>query len=215
MKAMVARKLIRLGMGANFLTITGLFLAFGVGWLVFHGNFFAAGCVLLLSGLFDLLDGTVARASGTQSKFGGILDSSMDRYGDGFVFGGILLFYANLYRPQFIILSISALLGSFSISYVRARAECEMDHCRVGFWERGERLVFIALALLIHNLEAALWILGVGVHWTALERLFFARYQTKDVSTRGKAFLNVPSRSSMAYYIKISTLIFLLIFWRP
>ena len=210
----IARLLVRLGVSANFLTIAGLFLALGSGWLIFQGSFFLAGCVLLLSGFFDMLDGAVARNSGVQSKFGGILDSSLDRYGDGFAFGGILLFYANLYRPQYMALAISALLGSFLISYARARAECEMDDCRVGFWERGERLVFIALALFFHNLEAALWILGIGTHWTVLQRLFFARCQTKEFSAQSKVFWNSPSRSSAAYYLKIASLIFLLIFWR-
>ena len=210
----IARLLVRLGASANFLTIAGLFLALASGCLIFQGSFFVAGSILLLSGFFDMLDGAVARVSGTQSKFGGVLDSSLDRYGDGFVFGGIVLFYVNLHRLQYVALAISALLGSFSISYVRARAECEVDDCRVGFWERGERIVFIALALFFHNLEAALCILGVGAHWTVLQRLFFARYQTKEISAQSKALCNAPGRRCMAYYIKIATLIFLLVFWR-
>lgn len=204
-KTTVAQILNRLGISANFLTMAGLFLAMCTSWFIFKGDFFIAGGALLLSGLFDMLDGAVARVSGTRSPFGGILDSSLDRYGDGLILAGILFFYANLHWPRYMALSLSALVGSFSISYVRARAECEMDDCRVGFWERGERIVFIALALFFHNLEAALWILGLGVHWTVLQRLFYSRYQTKKT----------PSRNSISYYLKISALILLLIFWHP
>ena len=202
----LARFLIRLHFSADFLTLAGLGLALGSGYLIFQGIFFTAGWVLLISGLLDMLDGAVARESGTQNKFGGILDSSLDRYGDGFVFGGALFFYANLVRPQYMWLSLSALLGSFAISYVRARAECEIKHCRVGFWERGERLVLISLALLLHNLEAALWILGIGTHWTVCQRLFFAR---------GGVSWNAPTRNTAFYYAKIVVLILLLFFWRP
>ena len=211
----MAQRLHRLGVSANFLTFLGLFLALCASWFIFKGSFFIAGAVLLLSGLFDLLDGAVARASGTPSKFGGILDSSLDRYGDGLIMGGVVFFYAELNQPLYMALGISALLGFFSISYVRARAECEMKNCRVGFWERGERIVFIALSLFFNNLEAALWILGIGTHWTVLQRLLFSRYQMKEIPSSSQVFWKAPSRSSIPYFTKILALIFLLIFLKP
>ncbi len=210
-----AQFLIRLGISADLLTVAGLLFSLLAGWLIVQGQFFIAAATLLFSGLLDMLDGAVARLSGKQSKFGGILDSSLDRYGDGFVLSGVLLFYANLYRFQYVLLTLSALLGSFAISYVRARAECETPDCRVGFWERGERLVFVSLALALKNLEAALWILGIGLHWTVLQRLFFAHCQTEKMTMQTKLSWKPPTRSGIVYYSKVITLILLLLFWHP
>ena len=213
-KTISAQYLIHLGISADLLTLAGLLFSLLAAMLIAQGHWFAAGGTLLFSGLLDMLDGAVARASGTESKFGGILDSSLDRYGDGFIFGGIILFYANLYRWEYLLLALSALLGSFGISYVRARAECETPNCRVGFWERGERLVFISLALCVKNLESALWVLGIGTHWTILQRLLFAQHQIKKNKTWSKLLGSQPIRRGAVYYFKITALILLLFFWR-
>lgn len=207
-KNKLAENLVRLGVSANFLTLGGLFLAFCAGVLIYYGNFFIAGVVLLMSGLFDVLDGAVARASGAQGPFGGILDSSLDRYGDGAVLGAVAVYYGRFADLRLSILAVVALVGSFAISYIRARAECEIDHCRVGFWERGERLVFIASALLINNVGAALLVLGIGTHWTALQRLCYAHWLTKKQDSKNTPFyLRSSSRNSWPYFLKILLLI--------
>ncbi len=152
MKYKIAKALHSIGISADFLTFAGLVLAGVSGYFISIGNLFWAGALLLSSGLLDMLDGAVARVSGRQSAFGGILDSSLDRYGDGFIFGGMILYFISLQRIDLIIWTLSAWVAAFSISYVRARVECEVDSCRVGFWERGERIGFIVIALLIPNL---------------------------------------------------------------
>ncbi len=88
MKTVIAKWLHRLGVSADALTYLGLLLALLSGWLIFRFELFYAGLALAASGFIDMLDGEVARVSGKKSDFGGILDSSLDRYGDGFVFGG-------------------------------------------------------------------------------------------------------------------------------
>ena len=206
MKNQIAKFLHKLGISANFLTLLGLALAALSGWLIFQGEFFWASAALLSSGVVDMLDGAVARVSGKADAFGGILDSTLDRYGDAFVWIGFLFYFFQTVRVDLAMLSASAWTGSFLISYVRARAECEIDSCRVGFWERGERLGVLILALALNNLPVALWILGVGTHWTALQRLYVSRSGSKPLKT--------PSRSDVAYFVKIALLAGLILFLR-
>jgi len=201
-KETIAAFLYKQGISANFLTYLGLGLALLSGVLIYSGSFFWAGGVLLLSGLCDLLDGAVARLSKKPGVFGGILDSSMDRYGDAFVFAGVLFFYFGVGDLLYAVLTFSALVGSFLISYVRARAECEIENCRVGFWERGERLVYLSLGLLFNNLEVVLWILAIGTHLTAMLRLIYARQPLGW----HKAFLGLKGRQSRWYLLKVLAL---------
>lgn len=202
-KQYLAALLCNLGVSANALTMAGLLLAFAAAFLIYRGSFFWAGGALLLSGAFDLLDGAVARLSKKPTAFGGILDSSMDRYGDALVFAGILFFYFGVGDLLAAALAFSALVGSFLISYVRARAECEIENCKVGFWERGERLVYLSLGLLFNNLEVVLWILGIGTHLTAVLRLTYAHRQPLGWH---KVILDLKGRRSSWYLLKVLVL---------
>ena len=185
LKNNIAQLLANTGLSANYLTCLGLFCAFLSGVLIYEGRFFLAGVALTLSGLLDLMDGAVARITQTASKFGGILDSTLDRYGDGFVFAGLIFFCLRRGSALFAFLSVSAWMGSFLISYVRARAECVVPSCRVGFWERGERIFYLALGLFLNNIALVLWVLAVATHGTALIRLAYSKkeaWQIKGLS---------------------------------
>lgn len=202
-KESIGKALHRIGISADALTLAGLACAFFSAYLIYRGLFVYAGVALLASGFLDLLDGAVARASGKSTVFGGILDSTLDRYGDGIVLGSLLvsaaMYKASLYLVAF---SLSALLGSFAISYVRARSECEFDSCRIGFWERGERLVLLSLGLLSKNLLPAVAVLGIGVHWTVAQRLWLSHRlaQGKPAPTPP------PGRTSLIYLTKAAAL---------
>jgi len=198
---------------ADFLTYLGVFLAFVSGVHAARGFPFFAALFILASGVCDLLDGAVARLSGNANRFGGILDSHLDRYGDAFVLGGLVFFYAAIGRPLYVVLGLTALAGAFQISYVRARSECVIDGCRVGFWERGERLVFIALAGIFNNFEAALWVLALGTHWTATQRLIYAR--SVSFSKPAPRWTISSERNQPYYALKIMILVALLILFRP
>ena len=226
-KNQIAGFLHRCGVSANFVTVVGLVCALASAFFVYEDRFILAGSLLILSGVLDLLDGAVARAAGIKNKFGGVLDSTLDRYGDGVVLGVILIYFAEAGDTLYAGLALSALLGSFSISYVRARAECEVASCRVGFWERGERLVYLALGLLLGNVQIPLWALGIFTHATVLQRLILSKrlLTAKDAEATGslaavsgknlKAFLtDSHGRGSIFYWIKAAFWVFLVIFAR-
>ncbi len=227
LKNKIAGFLHRCGVSANFVTVLGLGSALASAFFVYEDRFFLAGVLLIVSGVLDLLDGAVARAAGIKNKFGGVLDSALDRYGDGVVLGAMLIYFAESGDALYSSLALSALLGSFSISYVRARAECEISSCRIGFWERGERLTYLALGLFLGNVQIPLWALGIFTHFTVLQRLFLSRrlLTAKDAKTTGSrptvsakilnAFLtNAHGRDSVFYWIQAAFWVFLVIFAR-
>ena len=166
-----------------------------------------------MSGFFDLMDGAVARLLNRVTVFGGILDSSLDRYGDGFIFGGLIFYFFSRSNPLYAALSFSALLGSFSISYVRARAECAIETCRVGFWERGERIAYVALGLLLNNAGLVLWVLGIFTHFTVLARLLRSRGPSQGFGLQNILF-HPGGRRSALYFLKVAALGLLVLFWR-
>ena len=218
LKNKIGMVLHRSGVSADLLTVLGTLLAFFAGAAIYYGYFFQGAVLILFSGGLDLLDGATARASGRPGYFGGIFDSSLDRYADAFIFGGVLFFCASTGRALYAVLAFSALLGAFSVSYVRARAECELEDCRVGFWERGERLVFLALGFLTRNPGFVLWVLALGPHFTALSRLFYAsqaRQETGKTTGRIARYLaQNTGRGTTRYALKLLALALFLMFWR-
>jgi len=122
----------------NILTIVGLLVSLISAYMFLKGNLLAGGLLIALSGFVDMLDGAVARNNYQTTKFGGILDSTADRFADAFILIGIIYGgYVNW------IYGILALHASLTVSYVRARAESEGIECNVGIAERAERLVII------------------------------------------------------------------------
>src|SRR6185503_4122624 len=168
----------------NILTVIGVAIDVGSGLLFGFGYFFWAGIVLIVANLFDMLDGQVARLSGRVTRFGGFLDSSLDRLSDMVVFVGLMVFYA---RPEYhstlnVFLAGAGLMGSVMVSYASARAESLIPKCDVGFLRRPERVVlFIIGALSTHpgstnffanRMPAVLWVLAVGSYWTFAHRMY-------------------------------------------
>lgn len=207
----------RAGISADALTWGGLAAATVAGWLAFDGRFLEAATALLVAGIFDLLDGSVARAGGKAGPVGGVLDSSLDRYGDGFIFAGLILYFAREGSYDLALWGFSALFGSFLVSYVRARGECEVDDCRIGFWERGERIVFLCLGLALGAVPAALWVLGTGTHLTAFTRFGRARRAILGrPEPKGDpwTFLADNRRTGKPYLAKAAFFVLVLIFAR-
>ncbi|HZJ45840.1 MAG TPA: CDP-alcohol phosphatidyltransferase family protein [Pyrinomonadaceae bacterium] len=169
----------------NILTVIGVSLNVGCGLLFGYGRFFAAGIALIVANLFDMLDGQVARLSGRVTRFGGFLDSSLDRLSDMVVFVGLMVFYARdieSHSTLNVFLAGAGLMGSVMVSYASARAESLIPKCDVGFLRRPERVVlFIIGALSTHpgssnffanRMPAVLWVLAIGSYWTFAHRMY-------------------------------------------
>ena len=173
----IASSLNRTGITPNMLTFTGLAINGLAAYLYYKGFFIIGGIVILFAGLFDMLDGAVARAGNTVSKIGGFFDSVTDRYSDFLIFGSVLAHFAGNSELGLTILVLVILCGTFMVSYVRARAELVIPKCDVGLLERPERIVLLAAGSIFGFLEAALWILAIFTHLTAGYRIFYTHRQ--------------------------------------
>jgi CDP-diacylglycerol--glycerol-3-phosphate 3-phosphatidyltransferase len=179
------RPLIRLSLSPNIVSMVSLVTSFAALVLYARGTFFWGGIVLLLSGFLDTLDGTIARLTGRSTRFGALLDSTLDRYADFFVFAGLLIFYR--YHWMFFIIALG-ILGSFMVSYVKARAESLGTTRTVGLMQRPERVLLIVAGSLLTvpaswcsprwqdvPLVAVLCLLSILTNITALHRLLAAK----------------------------------------
>lgn len=172
------------GITPNQLTIAGLMINFCAGCMYATGAFFLGGIVLIIASLADMLDGPLARISNRASVFGAFLDSTIDRYSDFFIFSGIALFFARDNQVTWLLISLGILLGAFVTSYAKSRAETLIQSCPVGIFERAERIIVFALGSLIWPLmPLCLWVLLIGTHWTALERIFYTQKVLQEKPT--------------------------------
>lgn len=172
----IGRWLARLGLSANALTVIGLLLNVGVAAVIAAGHPRWGGALLLLASAFDMFDGAVARASGTITSFGGFLDSTLDRYSEAVVLGGVLIYLLGTGDAKLgAVLVFIATVGALLISYARARAEAAGFTAAVGLVARPERVVLLAICLMAGRPLWALWVLAVTTHLTALTRILHVR----------------------------------------
>ena len=163
----------------NVLTFLGLVINIGAAYLFAMGHFRWAAAVVIGAGLFDMVDGRVARATDRVTRFGGFFDSVLDRYSDLALFIGLLVYYASINRFGYIVLTAIVMMGSVMISYVRARAECTIPKCKVGFLERPERVVLIIIGGLFNRIAAVLWVIAVLSNLTVIHRMFYTWRETQ------------------------------------
>jgi CDP-diacylglycerol--glycerol-3-phosphate 3-phosphatidyltransferase len=160
------------GISPNVVTFIGFCLTIVAAALMARGQFVTAGCILLVSGIFDVLDGTLARVTGRMSRYGAFLDSTLDRYSEAIAFLGLLLYYSRAGSWLEITLIYVTLVGSLLVSYTRARAEGIGVICKAGIFTRAERWVVLVLGLLFGQVRLALWILAIFSNLTALQRIY-------------------------------------------
>jgi CDP-diacylglycerol--glycerol-3-phosphate 3-phosphatidyltransferase len=170
------RAVARAGLSPNAVTALGFLGNCAAALLAARGWLPAAGGLMLVSSLLDLVDGALARATGRVSRFGAVFDAVLDRYSEAVVLLGIVVYQAKREAYLFVALAFTALTGSVLVSYVRARAETLGLNLREGIFTRAERVVLVALALIAAAwwegaLTAALWVLAALANLTALQRL--------------------------------------------
>jgi len=168
----VGEWLARTGLTANMATLLGFLLNAGVAAVIASGHPRIGGALLLLASAFDMVDGAIARGTGSVSKFGGFIDSTLDRYSEIVVYVGLLI-WLNQTRDDHLgaVLILVAATGAMMISYARARAEAIGYGASVGLAARPERVVLLAACLIINQPLWALWILAVATHFTAVWRM--------------------------------------------
>ncbi|MCL0095071.1 CDP-alcohol phosphatidyltransferase family protein [Dehalococcoidia bacterium] len=181
----IVRLIARTGISPNALTITGFLLNALVAGVLAGGYLFLGGFLVLFAGWFDMLDGALARISGKSTRFGTLLDSTVDRFSEAIVFLGLLVFYLARGATLEILLIYFTIVGSIMVSYVRARAEGLGLRSEVGLFARPERVILLALGLLPSRISpvallVVLWILAVGTMITVLHRLIHTWRQMKD-----------------------------------
>jgi len=165
---------VRFNVHPNFFTVLGLIISVIGAYFYGRHDIRLGGLFILLGGFCDVIDGKVARKAGLSSKFGALLDSSLDRYAELFMFLGVAIFFV---AKDYYLTSIMVFLGlggSMMVSYVRARAEGLGFDCKVGIMQRPERIVYIGVSSLIHEyvLIVVVWMIAILANFTALQRMY-------------------------------------------
>ena len=210
----MVRGLSRSSINPNVLTVIGVSINVFSGVLFGLGHFFWAGVVLIVANLFDMLDGQVARLTGRVTRFGGFLDSSLDRLSDMAAFVGLMVFYARYtddpaslaygqHSSLNVFLAGAAMVGSVLVSYASARAESLIPKCDVGFLRRPERVVLLIIgglsthpgseSLFANRMPAVLWILAVGSYWTFAYRMY---HTWSELNRLGREAADAPAATS-------------------
>jgi CDP-diacylglycerol--glycerol-3-phosphate 3-phosphatidyltransferase len=180
----VGRALAHTPLSPNALTLIGTGLSGGVAAVLATGNLWVGGFLVLVAGAFDMLDGALARVTGRVTRFGALLDSTLDRVSEALVLFGLLIWYAREQSLHHILLIYAVFVGSVLVSYVRARAEGLGLRCEVGLFARPERVVLLALGLIIGQVLVVLWILAVLANLTAAQRVVYIWQTTKTDTGR-------------------------------
>ena len=193
----MVRALASTGIPPNVLTAIGVIINLACGVLFGFGEFFWAGIVLIVANLFDMLDGNVARLTGRVTRYGGFLDSTLDRLSDMGAFLGIIIFYARN-TPEHSVLNVGlagvGMVASVLVSYTTARSEGLGVKANVGFLQRPERVVLLIIGALstwswastsfwANRMPQVLWVLAVGSVWTLVQRMIYIRRELMQMDS--------------------------------
>jgi CDP-diacylglycerol---glycerol-3-phosphate 3-phosphatidyltransferase len=182
----------------NVLTFLGVVINMVAGGFLAFGHFRTAGFVIIFAGLFDMVDGRVARETNQVTRFGGFFDSVLDRYSDLALLVGLLVYYGTINRPSYVVLTAVVMTASVMISYTRTRAENIIPTCKVGFMERPERIVLFILGALFDRMAPVLWIIAVLGNLTVIHRMIFTYQESKrleDAQLRSRSVAASSTRT--------------------
>lgn len=170
-------KFSRLGLSPDFVTIISLVFGLIAGSLLAANHFFLALLSGIFMGVLDIIDGQLASLTGQTSSFGAVIDSTVDRYNESFLFIGLAGHYCLTAQPVWVFLVVAALVGSLLTSYVKARGEGMKLQCSLGLMQRSERLVTLGIGVIFQGwiLKAVIVIQTVLTHFTVVQRLLFLK----------------------------------------
>jgi CDP-diacylglycerol--glycerol-3-phosphate 3-phosphatidyltransferase len=168
------------GLTPDILSWVGLITSAIAAAMVALNHLLIGGVLVLVAGLFDILDGALARFTNRTTKFGALLDSTFDRISEALLLAGLLVLYLNIPQTIEIPLIFGVLIGSFLISYIRARAEGLGIECKTGLFTRAERVIILALGLMVNQVLIVLIILAVFTFITVIQRLVHVWRQTRN-----------------------------------
>ncbi len=163
----------------NLFTLLGFFSTLVASWLILKGFWILAGLSITLSGIFDLLDGAVARSLGKVTVWGSFFDSVIDRYSDLIFLLALSMHYLREGDSNLVILTSVVAIGTALIPYIRAKAEALRISCHIGLMERAERIILLSLGALFNWMEPVLWILAILTHFTVLHRIYYVWRQLR------------------------------------
>lgn len=171
----VARALFRAHVRPNHLTVVGLGVSILAAFALAQGRLRTGAVLLLLAGLFDFFDGSLARLANSVSAFGAFLDSVVDRYSDLVVLLGVVLYYHRVPDTTGVLVTMLTMVGTIMISYTKARAQSIGVPCEIGLMERPERLIVLIAGATFNVLTPAMIVLAVLTNITALHRILYTR----------------------------------------
>src|ERR1039458_8775002 len=182
----------------NVLTFLGLVINIVAAYLFAAGSFRWAGAVVIGAGLFDMVDGRVARETNRVTRFGGFFDSVLDRYSDLALLMGLLVYYGIINRPFYVVLTAIVMTGSVMVSYTRARAENTIPSCKVGFMERPERVVLFIIGALFDRMAPVLWVIAGLANVKVIHPMVFTYQEAKRLEEAQLRPAAVRERSPLA-----------------
>src|SRR3989475_3916828 len=184
----IVKGLASLHIHPNILTLIGMVINIFAMIIFRKGSCGWAGLVIVIAGIFDIVDGEVARHTKRDTKFGAFFDSVIDRYSDLLLLLGLIIWYAKINRIFYVGLTGLVLIGAVLTSYTRARAESLIPACKVGFLERPERIVLMIIGSLFDKMAPVLWVMAILSNWTVAQRIWYTwRELSADERLRKRA----------------------------
>lgn len=168
----IARFISGTGVSPNVVTVTGFLLMVVVAFVLASGHLFWGGILITAFGLFDGIDGLLARMMRRTSRFGAFLDSTLDRFSEAVIFLGIFIYFIGQNQQVELVLIYFTVVGSLMVSYARARAEGIGVPLKDGLFTRFERLFLLVVGLLFNQVSIVLWLLAVLTNLTAVQRMY-------------------------------------------
>jgi CDP-diacylglycerol--glycerol-3-phosphate 3-phosphatidyltransferase len=169
----------KIGLTPNIITWLALIINILAAVAAATNYLLASGLLVLFAGLFDILDGALARYANKTTRFGALMDSTFDRFSEAIVLFGLLYLYVNVGKTMEIWLIFIVMIFSFLISYIRARSEGLDIENKTGLFTRTERVIILALGLIVNQVLITLVILAIFTFITVIQRLVYAYIQTQ------------------------------------